>query len=249
MLMWLWPLLLLIRAACVHSHGFMCVLCLLLILTALYSSEGRHLSEITGVLKRLLEKHPQQSPHWNKFASMKKEKEDGAHLGSLEWKEILVDVWNNMYDVHGNLDLGTRTAEPYDIETGQELLLHHGLQDVTGFGEYLKEWKEQDAHVKACIEQRVTVDAATADLGQWLADYCHTEFQLRISALPEFQLKKKNVRYKVLHNSRYKNLANHVYIVVAEVLPDWKARNDESTGNLFDPPQYLSSSARSTAMF
>ena len=64
-----------------------------------------------------------------------------------------------MYDVHGNLDLRTRTAEPYDIETGQELLLHHGLQDVTGFGEYLKEWKEQDAHVKACIEQRVTVDS------------------------------------------------------------------------------------------
>ena len=65
--------------------------------------------------------------------------------------------------------------EPYDIETWQELLLHHGLQDVTGFGEYLKEWKD------------VTVDAAIADLGQWLADYCHTEFQLRISALPEFQ--------------------------------------------------------------
>ena len=39
---------------------------------------------------------------------MKKEKEDGAHLGSLEWKEILVDVWNNVYDVHGSLDLGTR---------------------------------------------------------------------------------------------------------------------------------------------
>ena len=129
---------------------------------------------------------------------MKKEKEDGAHLGSSERKEILVDVWNTVYDVHGNLDLGTRTAEPYDIETGQELLLHHGLQDVSGFGEYLKEWKEQDAHVKACIEQRLTVDAATADLGQWLADYCHTEFQLRISALPEFQLKKKNVWYKVL---------------------------------------------------
>ena len=176
-----------------------CGLCPLLILTALYSTEGRHLSEITGVLQRLSEKHPQQSPHWNKFASMKKEKEDGAHLGSLEWKEILVDVWNNVYDVHGNLDLGTRTAKPYDIETGQELLLHHGLQDVTGFGEYLKEWKEQDAHVKACIEQRVTVDAATADLGQWLADYCHTEFQLRISALPEFQKKKKKkkkMRYK-----------------------------------------------------
>ena len=73
-----------------------CGLCPLLILTALYSTEGRHLSEITGVLQRLSEKHPQQSPHWNKFASMKKEKEDGAHLGSLEWKEILVDVWNNV---------------------------------------------------------------------------------------------------------------------------------------------------------
>ena len=106
------------------------------------TTEGRHLSEITGVLQRLSEKHPQQSPHWNKFASMKKEKEDGAHLGSLEWKEILVDVWNNVYDVHGNQDLRTRTPEPYDMETWQELLLHHGLQDVSGFGEYLKEWKE-----------------------------------------------------------------------------------------------------------
>ena len=45
--------------------------------------------------------------------------------------------------------------------------------------------------MKACIEQRMTVKNATADLGQWLADYCHTEFQLRISALPEFQKKKK----------------------------------------------------------
>ena len=82
---------------------------------------------------------------------MEKAKSNGARLGSLEWKEILFDVWNNVYDLHGHLDPRTRTAEPYDIETWQELLLHHGLQDVTGFGEYLKKWKEQDAFVKACM--------------------------------------------------------------------------------------------------
>ena len=46
---------------------------------------------------------------------MEKAKSNGARLGSLEWKEIQFDVWNNVYDVHGNLDLRTRTAEPYDI--------------------------------------------------------------------------------------------------------------------------------------